>query len=125
MTDTPSINRETAALLVMDFQTAIVENFAVNGEMLLQRTSQLLGAARAAGVLVIYVVVGFRPGYPEVSSRNLLFSAARDAGRFASGSEGTEIHPAVVPEPGEPVVTKHRVGAFHGTDLLATSATRC
>jgi nicotinamidase-related amidase len=116
MTDTPSINRETAALLVMDFQTTIVENFATDSTALLGRTSALLNAARGVGLLVIYVVVGFRPGYPEVSSRNLLFNVLRQSG-FSAGSEGTETHAAVTPKTGEPVVTKHRVGAFHGTDL--------
>jgi nicotinamidase-related amidase len=117
VTENLSINRKTAALLVMDFQTTIVENFATDSTALLRRTSSLLLAARAAGIRVIYVAVGFRPGYPEVSSRNLLFSAIRPAGRFSLGNDGTEIHPAVAPEPGEPVITKHRVGAFHGTDL--------
>jgi nicotinamidase-related amidase len=36
---------------------------------------------------------------------------------FASGTPGTEIHPAVAPQAGEVVVTKHRVGGFPGTDL--------
>ena len=101
----------------MDFQTLIVDGFATDGKALLSRTADLLEAARAAGVVVVYVVVGFRPGYPEISSQNPLFSAVKASGRFAAGSEGTEIHPAVAPKPGEPVVAKHRVGAFAGTDL--------
>jgi len=45
------------------------------------------------------------------------FSAIRETGRFAAGDSGAEIHPAVAPMPGEVIVTKHRVGAFAGTDL--------
>src|ERR1019366_6607275 len=66
---------------------------------------------------LIYVVVGFRPGYPEVSPRNRSFSAVRGSGRFLEGAAGSEVHAAVAPRPGEVVVTKHRVSAFAGTDL--------
>jgi nicotinamidase-related amidase len=83
----------------------------------LERTAGLLDAARAAGVMVIYVVVGFRPGYPEISPQNKLFAGLKASGKFSAGAEGTEIHRAVAPKPGEVVVTKHRVGAFLGTDL--------
>ena len=66
---------------------------------------------------VIYVVVGFRPGFPEISPQNMAFSAIKGSGRFVPGDPSLEIHPAVMPLEGEVVVTKHRVGAFAGTDL--------
>ena len=67
--------------------------------------------------MVLYVVVGFRAGYPEVSPRNMTFSTLKQSGMFGAGAPGTEIHKAVAPAQGEVVVTKHRVGAFLGTDL--------
>lgn len=85
--------------------------------MLLAHTASLLEGARNAGMKVIYVVVAFRPGYPEVSPRNQSFAPIRESGRMIEGSPGTEIHAALRPRPGEIVVTKHRVGAFSGTDL--------
>jgi nicotinamidase-related amidase len=112
-----SLDPKTSALLVMDFQTAIVDGFVVDKEALLARTARLIEAARKTGTRVIYVVVGFRPGYPEVSPRNHSFSVVRDTGRFLAGSAATEVHAAVAPVPGEVVVTKHRVSAFAGTDL--------
>jgi nicotinamidase-related amidase len=117
-----SLDPKTTALLVMDFQTAIVDGPGVHGdasakESLLARTATVIEAARKAGMKVIYVVVGFRPGYPEVSASNKGFSAVRESGRFAAGSAGTEVHPGVAPMPGDVVVTKHRVSAFFGTDL--------
>ncbi|HEY3636994.1 MAG TPA: isochorismatase family cysteine hydrolase [Rhizomicrobium sp.] len=115
MTDT--LDPKTTALLVMDFQTLIVEGFADGKEALLDRTSRLIEAARKAGVMVLYVVVGFRPGHPEISPRNAVFGPVRQSGMFASGTPGTEIHPAVSPRENEITVTKHRVGAFLGTDL--------
>jgi nicotinamidase-related amidase len=117
MTDNLSIDRRTSALLVMDFQTLIVDNYATGAEALLDRTAKLIAVARAAGIRVIYVVVGFRPGYPEVSDRNATFSRIKASGAFAAGAENAGIHPAVAPLAEEIVVTKHRVSAFAGTDL--------
>ena len=117
MTDNLSVDPKTSALLVMDFQAAIVEGFAADNDALLARTASLIDVARRAGMKVIYVVVGFRPGYPEVSPRNQSFGAIRQTSRFLEGAAGTEVHAAVAPKPGEVVVTKHRVSAFAGTDL--------
>lgn len=116
---TPSLSLDprTSALLVMDFQTAIVDGFAPDKEALLARTAGLLAAARKSGMRVVYVVVGFRAGYPEVSPNNQSFAPIRESGRFAEGSAGTEVHPALAPQQGEVVVTKHRVSSFAGTDL--------
>ncbi|HEY1555338.1 MAG TPA: isochorismatase family cysteine hydrolase [Kofleriaceae bacterium] len=107
----------TSALLLMDFQAGIVDGFAPDREALLARTSELLRAARAAKLRVIYVVVGFRAGYPEVSERNQSFRAIRQTGRFTAGDPGAPVHAALAPADGEVVVTKHRVSAFAGTDL--------
>jgi Isochorismatase family len=117
MADNLSIDRRTSALLVMDFQTLIVDNYAAGAEALLDRTAKLIAAARTAGIRVIYVVVGFRPGYPEVSDRNATFNGLKASGVLAAGAENTKIHPAVAPLAEEIVVTKHRVNAFAGTDL--------
>ena len=117
MADYLSIDCRTSAMLVMDFQTLIVDNYAAGTEALLDRTAKLIAVARTAGMRVIYVVVGFRPGYPEVSDRNATFHRIKASGAFAVGAENTKIHPAVAPVAEEIVVTKHRVSAFAGTDL--------
>jgi nicotinamidase-related amidase len=107
---------DAAVLLVMDVQRGIVERFA-DDDGYLERVSGAISAARAAGVPVVYVIVGFRPGHPEISPRNRTFAAAAAAGAYTAGSPATEIHPAIAPEPGDPVVTKRRVSAFSGSDL--------
>jgi nicotinamidase-related amidase len=66
---------------------------------------------------VIYVGIGFRRGYPEVSARNLSFAAISGSGRFADGDPSGEIHPALAPQADDVVVTKRRVSAFAGSDL--------
>jgi nicotinamidase-related amidase len=113
----PTLDPRRTALLVMDFQRTIVERIAPDPAALLDRTARLLAAARAAGVRVIFVGVGFRDGYPEVSARNQSFATIRTTGAFLPSAAGSEIHPAVAPAEGEVVVTKHRVSAFAGTDL--------
>jgi nicotinamidase-related amidase len=101
-----------SALLVMDFQTAVVEGYAVDQDRLLAATEGVIAAARHSGLCVIYVVVAFRAGFPEISPYNKVFSALK-----ASGGIAAEIHPRIAPDAGEIIVTKRRVSAFMGTDL--------
>lgn len=105
-----------AALLIMDVQQGIVERFG-DSQDYLRRLSSAAGAARSGGLPVIYVVVSFRPGYPEISPSNKSFAATAATGRFAAGDPGVQIHPAVAPQDGDVTVTKLRVSAFAGSDL--------
>ena len=104
------------ALLVMDVQQAIVDRFADDASYL-PRLAGAISAARAARIAIIYVIVGFRPGYPEVSDRNKGFAAIAGSGRFTDADPGSRIHPAVAPEPADVIVVKKRVSAFAGSDL--------
>lgn len=112
-----ALDPKTTALLVMDMQSGILDMLPDSKDALIAQTSKLIEAARKASVRVIYVVVAFRPGYPEVSPRNAGFAPIRESGRFISGTPATEVHPALAPRADEPVITKHRVSAFMGTDL--------
>ncbi len=80
MPDLLSLDPKTSALLVMDFQTAVVGMIATGNDALLLRTSTLIEAARGAGMRVIFIVVGFRAGYPEVSPCNQSFGPIRESG---------------------------------------------
>ncbi len=107
------------ALLAMDCQAGIVSIYAKPPEEFLGRAASVLGAARKAGMAVIHVQVGFRPGLPEVSNRNKLFAAVKASPEHQKLFQGpaAAIHPALGPEPDDMLVTKHRVSAFTGTDL--------
>jgi nicotinamidase-related amidase len=107
------------ALLAMDCQAGIVSIYAKPQEEFVARAAQVLRAARTAGMAVIHVQVGFRPGLPEVSSRNKLFAGVKANPQHQSFFQGASgaIHPALGPEANDLVVTKHRVSAFAGTDL--------
>jgi nicotinamidase-related amidase len=106
----------STALLVMDVQQGIVDRVA-DDQSYLPRLAGAIEAARGAGIRVVYVVVGFRAGYPEVSERNKSFGAIAGTGRFGEGDPGSAIHPAVAPASDDVIVTKRRVSAFTGSDL--------
>lgn len=106
----------TSALLVMDVQLGIVERIKPDAEYL-PTLRRAIDAARAAAIPVVYVVIGFRAGHPEVSARNKSFHAIAGSGAFADGDAAAEIHPDVAPHPGDVIVSKRRVSAFTGSDL--------
>ena len=120
MAEQLSLERDNTAVLIMDYQNDIIGSLpeALQSE-LLAKASTALERARREGIPVIYVVVRFREGYPEISSRDVARRGIRESGRLREGTTGAEIHPAVAPQPGEVVVTKRRTGPFSTTDLAA------
>jgi nicotinamidase-related amidase len=114
---TLSIDPIRTALLVMDYQTDIVGMLGDKAPPVVERAATVIAAARSAKLPVLYIVVGFRPGYPEISQNNKSFSMAARTGRFQTTTPGSDIVAAVRPADGEVVVLKHRVGAFPSTDL--------
>jgi nicotinamidase-related amidase len=118
VTKTFSLDRGRTAVLVMDFENDIVGMLPEKVQApLLDRASAILKGAREAHLPIIYVVVRFRNGYPEVNPQNKRFGALKESGRLREGTQGAEIHARVAPQPGDLVVTKRRVGAFSTTDL--------
>jgi nicotinamidase-related amidase len=84
---------------------------------LLERARSVLDAARAASIPVIYVVIGFRPGYPDISPNNAAFGTVLKTGAFTLGDPKADVHPGVSPQSGDLTVVKKRVSAFAGSDL--------
>lgn len=121
------LDKRQTAVLVMDLENDLIHEegafkdfgFAqmVKDNDVLGKTNSLLAAARQAQVKVIYVSVKFRSGHPEVSRNTGLFQAVVDANALVEGTWGAEIHEAVKPREGEPVVTKRAVSAFAASDL--------
>ena len=83
----------------------------------LQNTAKAIAAARKAGVPLGFVRVGFSPDYRECPPASPIFSKARDNGLFQLGTPGTEVHPALSPQPNDFDIVKHRVSPFYGTSL--------
>ena len=105
------------ALLVMDVQNGIVERQEAGVTELLERLRAAVDAARSASIPIVYVRVAFREGAPEISERNRTFSALAESGGFGLDDESTQVHEAVAPRPGDPIVVKKRISAFAGSDL--------
>ncbi len=114
--------------LVMDMMNDLVaeDGFSaqtygvqVRGRGVLENTRAAIAAARAAGALVGYVRVGFSPDYREAPESSPIFSGARKNGIFQLGTWGTEVHPALAPQPGDFDIVKHRVSPFYATSLEA------
>jgi nicotinamidase-related amidase len=105
------------ALLIMDIQAGTIGRVS-DSQTLLRTLGQAITTARSAQILVIYVVVGFRKGIPEIgaATTNKSFGALKSAG-FPGIEEPIQIDPAIAPQAGEMVVTKRRVSAFAGSDL--------
>lgn len=109
-------NNQNTALLVMDLQGAIIRSQLVSGETI-NNVVKAIAHARANNIPVIYVVVGFRPGMPEVSPNNKSFSASKSRMGAGNVDEFMKIDEAVAPLPNEIVITKRRYSAFTGSDL--------
>jgi len=107
---------EKTALLVMDMQAALLGAYP-GITSLVPRVAQAIVFARSRNIPVIYVVVGFRPGTPEISPVNKGLAAAK--ARFANidMDAWVTIHSDLAPKTGEIIVTKRRVSAFTGSDL--------
>ena len=104
----------------MDCQAAIVSIYAKDDkDAFLTRIGSVLNHARSKGMTVILVQVGFRPGLPEISARNILFGSIKSSAQHQKLFQGelAAIPAAIAPKENEIVVTKHRISAFTGTDL--------
>ncbi len=95
------MNKDTTALLVMDMQVSIVGMMPNGADAIISKVAKAIATARNKGIPVIYVVVGFRQGLPEVSTSNRGFSAFKERLATVNMDDFMKIHPAVAPIGGE------------------------
>ncbi len=115
--------------LVLDMENDLVHADGPNGKgplgeqvrsrRIIENTRAALAKARAAGVKVGYVRVGFSADYRECPPASPVFSKARENGLFKLGTWGTEVHPDIKPAAGDYDIVKHRVSPFYATHLEA------
>src|ERR1700755_3034199 len=100
-------------LLLMDFQHGIVERLGSSSPAV-AAADRAAKAARAAGIPVMFVRVAFRPGYPEAAAGNAIFAglASQAGDAMTQDHPHTQVHAALAPQDGEPVILKRRVSAF-------------
>lgn len=95
MTERLSFGRENTAVIIMDYQNRQLSRFSEEFQkQILGRANEVLARARHKGIPVIHVEVVRGERTPEI-----------------------QIHPAIVPESGEIMLTKRRVGPFSTTNL--------
>jgi len=104
------------ALLVMDMQTPIVGMLG-SPAGLLKNVRRAIDGARKNDVPVVFVVVTFRPGFPEISPDNRMFHAMKDRAAVFAQPGGAAVHPDLGPRDDDIIVVKRRVSAFAGSDL--------
>ncbi len=103
---------EKTSLLVMDLQSGIIDNLD-DKDSFLKKVKSAVENAHNNNIQVIYVVVGFRRGTPEISSSNKSFSAMRER----ASSMMINSVPVIDIKDSDILVTKHRISAFSGSDL--------
>jgi nicotinamidase-related amidase len=116
-----NLDLQETALLLLDFQNDILDrNLSPAGrKSLLTRVGRVLDGARRTGLPVVHVVAQFRPGYPEISPRDVWRRDIQKSGRLREGSHGAKIVDELAPESGDITVVKRRTGPFSTTDLGA------
>jgi nicotinamidase-related amidase len=95
------------ALVVIDVQVAVIsgaggEPPAYREAETLEQIGQLIEKARAAEAPVVYVQHESKQWPPMLP-----------------GADGWQIHPAIAPRPGDPIVRKRSADSFYGTPLRA------
>ncbi len=113
--------------LVLDMENDLVHADGPNGKApygeqararkIVENTRRAVDKARAAGLWIGFVRVGFSPDYRECPVNSPIFSNARKNGIFKLGEWGTQVHPDLGQRTNDFDIVKHRVSPFHGTNL--------
>lgn len=113
--------------LVLDMENDLVHPDGPNGKSplgalvasrkIVALTAAAIARARAAGVMIGFVRVGFSADYKEAPAESPVFSPARQNGLFKLGAWGSEIHSDLPVRPEDIQVVKHRVSPFYSTNL--------
>ena len=116
-----------SAFLVLHFQNGVAHPDGVWGKNLfpqvqkngsVDNTIRALDAARASGMMVIYVNITWRPGFPELPANTSgLLKEAKEKNECLVGSWGADVIDELVPRDGEIIVTNFGSDGFEGTDL--------
>ena len=113
------INLENSAFLIMDYQLFALQNYLPEeaAQNIIKNTKKLLGTIHNKNIPVIYITVQFNDGYPEISSKNTVFSQIKEQGLFKKNDPLTQIHPDIKPNINDIEVTRNRIGSFSFTNL--------
>ncbi|WP_250470000.1 cysteine hydrolase [Caballeronia sp. GAFFF2] len=113
--------------LVLDMENDLIHADGPNGKSgygeqvssrgIIKHTRTAIDKARAVGIPIGFVRVGFSPDYRECPADSPIFSGARKNGLLKLGAWGTEIHPDLGKQDKDFDIVKHRVSPFYATNL--------
>ena len=116
-----------SAFLVLHFQNGVAHPDGVWGKYLFPQVEKngsvgnarrALDVARQRGMLVIYVNIAWRPGFPELPDDTCgLLKEAKDNNECLVGSWGADVIDELKPEGDEIIVVNFGSDSFEGTDL--------
>ena len=116
----PPIDPSSTALLLMDFQPAILASIS-EPDALLARAATALAWARSNKVQVCYVRVAFtEEDFAAVPAHSKAFAPVAHSRFLGADSPEAQIHESLEVRPEDIVVRKTRFGAFSTTDLYAS-----
>ena len=128
-TEAITINLPQSALLMLHWENALVKpegkSYKAYGKRIeedntISHTKAVLQAAREKGMFVIFVRIGFQPGYPELgqkknlSGRNLVIVERKE---YQQGSWDTNIIDELKPIENEPIIWNYSPDAFQASAL--------
>ncbi len=106
----------STALLVMDMQQMLLGTLP-GAETVVKNIATAIAGARSANIPVIYIVVGFRSGLPEVNPANKSFRQLQARLGNTDPVAMTTIAAELTPQENDIIITKKRYSAFAGSDL--------
>ena len=125
---TTTADPSTSALLVLHYQNGIVRPegvFAFSGtaaqvekHKTLEKTAGVLEAVRARGMMVVYVNIAYRPGFPELKKPTYpLIESIQERNAFLRGSWDADLPEEIEAQPSDIIVINFDSSAFSHTDL--------
>lgn len=116
-----------SAFLVLHFQNGVAHPNGVWGKYLFPQiqkngaigtTQKALAAARKKGLMIVYVNIAWRPGFPELPKNTCgLLREAKEQNECLIGSWGAQVIDELKPKDGDIIVTNFGSDSFEGTDL--------
>lgn len=119
MSTAPALDPARTALLVMDYQPAILALLPEShSEALLGRMEKAIADVRAEGGTVAYVRVGFTEAdWVAIPPTNRSFAPVAQHRLMHHADPDTAIHERLAPQEGDIIVRKTRYGGMSTTDL--------
>ncbi len=117
-----------SALLMLHWQNSVADPKGVWGKNLypqivknnsIKNAQNVLKAARATGMLTLFVNIGWRAGFPELPGDQYypLLQGAKDENKGIIGSWDVDVIDALKPNKDELIVINFGSDSFEGTDL--------